>query len=152
MGQRRIIMGKINSKFNEAVAFFANVGVVGKTRTIKFEPVKTKNGKTFEKRTCPHCNRHSAVVFIGFEEKISMLWCDHTSCSRISFPDVKKSTATPAYEGQGRAQQFINKEKPSIKRCAAKTKKGKPCKNNAMKGSKYCGPHQKQHGTTGAKF
>jgi hypothetical protein len=126
-------MANIKSKFNEAVAYFANIGL-GKAK-IKFQPVP--KGKTFATRECHHCNSKWAVVFQGFEDKSKyMLWCP--KCSRLSFPEPKNDSA---YEGKGLAEEHLNKSRP---KCQGTTKKGKPCKNNAMKGSKYCGPHQRK--------
>jgi len=33
---------------------------------------------------------------------------------------------------------------PKAGMCRAKTKKGKPCRNGAMNGSNFCGPHHDQ--------
>lgn len=127
-------MANIKSKFNEAIAFFANVGVVGKKRTIKFEPVKTPNGKTYVRRTCRHCGKDNAVVFRGFEDRTQyMLWCP--CCTKLSFPETQpaKKEAGDAYEGKGRAAKFLNKEQ-----CRATTKAGHRCTRPAKENG-YCG-------------
>ena len=42
----------------------------------------------------------------------------------------------------GTPVQSADVQKPQTQQCAATTKKGTRCKNNALKGSKYCQVHQ----------
>jgi uncharacterized Zn finger protein (UPF0148 family) len=90
---------------NDMIAFFANEGVKGRTRTIKFEPVRT--GKSMLTKKCD-CSFPGAIVFRGFEDKsVYMLACP--SCGKRVFRR-KGNTKTPAaYEGQGRALKYLNK-------------------------------------------
>lgn len=125
----------INSPLNNAIAFFANTGVVGKKRTIKFQPRKSENGKTFITKPCTKCNYKFAIGFIGFEEPINMVWCP--ICKKLSWPEetTPRGESCAPYEEAGPDTE--------TKLCRATTKKGQPCRNKAMAGSDYCGPHQR---------
>lgn len=107
-------MANIKSKFNEAVAFFANIGI-GKTK-IKFQA--RRKGRTFATRECHHCHCKWAVVFQGFEDKTKfMLWCPR--CNRMSFPmeeTLHTDTAyvEPAYKGKGRAAKYLKQHRDQI--------------------------------------
>ena len=119
-------MAQIKSKFNEVVAFLANVGIVGKTKTVKFQP--RKKGKTYVNRPCARedCGYKMGVVFQGFEDKsLFLVWCP--KCNRISWPKA----GAPKVEA-------------SDDRCVAKTTKGTRCSNKAKEGTKLCGVHTKK--------
>jgi hypothetical protein len=123
-------MAAIKSKLNEVMAYLANVGYKGKTRTVKFQPMR--KGKTFINRACAKdgCGYKMGVVFRGFEDKnLFLVWCP--KCNRISFP--KAGDSKPAEE------KVDNREGL----CAGETKEGKPCTKKAGPNG-YCHLHQNQ--------
>lgn len=118
-------MAQIKSKFNEIVAFLANVGIVGKTKTVKFQP--RAKGKTFVNRPCAQkgCGYKMGIVFQGFEDKsLFLVWCP--KCNTISWP---KPTVPGKVEEDGT--------------CVAIKKDGTRCTNKAKDGH-LCGVHSKQ--------
>ena len=118
---------QIKSKLNEVMAYLANVGYKGKTKTVKFQP--RRKGKTFVNRPCAKegCGYKLGIVFQGFEDKnLFLVWCP--KCNKISFP----KPATDNRVGE-----------TDDDKCKGRTKKKAPCKNRAMANG-YCNAHQDQ--------
>ena len=122
-------MAQIKSKLVEVMAYLANVGYKGKTRTVKFQPMR--KGKTYINRPCAKegCGYKLGIVFRGFEDKnLFLVWCP--KCNKISFP--KAGDSKPAEE-----------KAPEVDNCKGTTKKGTVCRNKPQDNG-YCGVHQDQ--------
>lgn len=127
-------MSIIKSWMNDVVVRLANHGVQGRTRTLKFEPVYHKTGKSMATRPCKLCGYKHAVVFRGFEDKGMYL----TACIRC-----KKFYY---YNTSVEAQRDVKEDKQrkdTTNQCKGTTKKGTQCKGGAMPNG-YCGVHQSQ--------